>query len=146
MQYSDNINGWTVLAFFFSSMCEYIGCHAQTSIPECDHSFSIIVSLHDIERVSITLLMDNITDRLLTSSAHAERPPMVEEEKFLPPPGYSDHVDHHRNFLDAVRSRKPVVEDAVFGFRAAAPALLSNVSYFEQRICEWNPESLATRS
>jgi 7,8-dihydropterin-6-yl-methyl-4-(beta-D-ribofuranosyl)aminobenzene 5'-phosphate synthase len=44
------------------------------------------VSLHDIERVSITLLMDNITDMLLTSSAQAERPPMVEEEKFLPPP------------------------------------------------------------
>lgn len=70
----------------------------------------------------------------------------IGEEKYLPPPGYSDHIDHHRNFLDAVRSRKPVVEDAVFGFRAAAPALLSNVSYFEQRICEWNPESLATRS
>jgi len=57
------------------------------------------VSLHDIERVSITLLMDNITDRLLTSSAHAERPPMVEEEKFLPPPiaehGFSAVIEIH---------------------------------------------------
>lgn len=58
------------------------------------------------------------------------------EDKYLPPPGYSDHIDHHRNFLEAVRTRKPVVEDAVFGFRAALPALLSNVSYFEQRICQ----------
>ena len=66
------------------------------------------------------------------------------EDKFLPPAGYSDHIDHHRNFLDAVRTRKAVVEDAVFGFRAAAPALLSNVSYFEQRICEWKPESMAS--
>ena len=46
--------------------------------------------------------------------------------------GYSDHFEHHRNFIAAVRSRKPVVEDAVFGFRAAGPALLSNISYFEQ--------------
>src|SRR5271166_6096224 len=37
------------------------------------------------------------------------------EEKFMPPRGYSDHVDHHRNFIQAVRTRKPVVEDAVFG-------------------------------
>ena len=31
--------------------------------------------------------------------------------KFVPPPHYSDHLDHHRNFIAAVRSRKPVVED-----------------------------------
>ena len=55
------------------------------------------------------------------------------EEKFVPPEGYSDHLEHHRNFIDAVRSRKPVIEDAVFGFRAAGPALLANVSYFEKK-------------
>jgi predicted dehydrogenase len=69
----------------------------------------------------------------------------IGEEKFLPPAGYSDHIDHHRNFLEAVRSRKPVVEDAVFGFRAAGPALLSNLSYFEQRICEWDPASMTMK-
>lgn len=68
------------------------------------------------------------------------------EEKFLPPRGYNDHVDHHRNFIQAVRTRKPVVEDAVFGFRAAGPALLSNVSYFEQRVCEWDPETMTMKS
>jgi len=35
-----------------------------------------------------------------------------------------------------------VVEDGVFGFRAAGPALLSNTSYFEQRVCRWDPESM----
>ncbi len=64
------------------------------------------------------------------------------EERFNPPSGYNDSADHHRNFLEAVRSQKPVVEDATFGFRAAGPALLSNVSFFEQRMCEWNPESM----
>ena len=54
----------------------------------------------------------------------------------MPPRGYSDHLDHHRVFIDAVRSRKPVIEDAAFGLRAAGPALLSNTSYFEQRVIQ----------
>ncbi len=49
---------------------------------------------------------------------------------------------HHRNFIEAVRTRKPVVEDPVFGFRAAGPALLSNKSYFEQRMCKWEPQTI----
>jgi len=61
------------------------------------------------------------------------------------PPKYSDHVDHHANFAMAVRSRKPVVEDAIFGFRAAGPALLSNMSYFENRVVEWDPASMKVK-
>lgn len=64
------------------------------------------------------------------------------EEIYLPPPGYSDQVDHLANFLSAVRSRKPVVEDAVFGFRAAGPALLTNTSYFEGRSFHWDPDAI----
>lgn len=78
------------------------------------------------------------------ATADAIRPQA--EEKYLPPPGYNDHLDHHRNFIAAVRSRKSVVEDAVFGFRAAGPALLSNVSYFEQRVCEWDPQTMTMKS
>ena len=74
------------------------------------------------------------------ATADAIRPQA--EETFLPPRGYNDHIDHHRNFIEAVRSRKAVVEDPVFGFRAAGPALLSNISYFERRVCEWNPETM----
>jgi len=75
-----------------------------------------------------------------TATADSIRPQV--EDRFLPPRDYSDHRDHHRNFLAAVRSRKPVIEDPTFGFRAAGPALLSNVSYFEQRVCTWNPETM----
>ncbi len=64
------------------------------------------------------------------------------EERYLPPAGYNDHLDHHRNFFAAVRSRQPVTEDAVFGLRAAGPALLSNVSYFEQRAVRWDPQAM----
>jgi predicted dehydrogenase len=63
-------------------------------------------------------------------------------ETYLAPPGYDAQLEHHRNFLNAMRSRKPVVEDAAFGFRAAGPALLSNVSYFEERVCKWDPEAM----
>jgi predicted dehydrogenase len=64
------------------------------------------------------------------------------EQNYVAPPGYSDSLDHFANFFDSVRSRKPVVEDAVFGFRAAGPALLSNLSYFENRAYGWNPETM----
>jgi predicted dehydrogenase len=67
------------------------------------------------------------------------------EEIYLPPRGYSDHLDHHRNFFSAVRTRKPVVEDAVFGFRAAGPAVLSNVSYFEKKVCHWDPQTMTLK-
>jgi len=70
----------------------------------------------------------------------------LQEDKYLPPHGYSDHLDHHRNFIAAVRSRKPVVEDPVFGLRAAGPALLSNISYFEQRMCSWDPETMTLKT
>ncbi len=64
------------------------------------------------------------------------------EEKFQAPRGYSDHQDHHRNFFASVRSRRPVIEDAAFGFRAAGPAVLSNVSYFEKRPVKWDANSM----
>ena len=71
---------------------------------------------------------------------------MSAEEKFVPPKGYSDAFEHHRNFIAAVRSRKTVVEDAVFGFRAAGPALLSNISYFEKKVCLWDAEGMKLKS
>ena len=61
---------------------------------------------------------------------------------FAPPSGYDSRLDHFRNFFAAVRSRKPVVEDALFGLRAAAPALLCNMSYEQKRPVTWDAESL----
>jgi predicted dehydrogenase len=77
---------------------------------------------------------------LIRTSADGIRP--QSSQTFAPPPGYDAHREHHRAFYDAVRTRKRPVEDAVFGFRAAGPALLSNVSYFEKRICRWNSETM----
>jgi len=63
-------------------------------------------------------------------------------EKFTAPKGYSDSYDHFHNFFDSVRSRKPVVEDAVFGYRAAGAALLSNLSIDRGAIVKWDPEAM----
>ena len=61
---------------------------------------------------------------------------------FKAPQGYSEHLDHFTNFFDSVRTGKAVVEDPVFGLRAAAPALSCNESYFQQKIISWDPENL----
>jgi predicted dehydrogenase len=49
------------------------------------------------------------------------------------------HSDHFGNFFAAMRGGKPVVEDATFGYRAAAPALACNQSYYERRAIRWDP-------
>ncbi len=61
------------------------------------------------------------------------------------PEGYSSHVDHFTNFFDAIRNGTQVVEDAEFGFRAAAPALSCNESYFSKKIVEWDPQTMKLR-
>ena len=73
---------------------------------------------------------------------HPTGPPPVGLEKFIASKGYSDSYDHFHNFFGSVRTRKPVVEDAVFGFRAAGAALLSNLSMEKESIIKWNPETM----
>jgi predicted dehydrogenase len=73
---------------------------------------------------------------------HPEGKPAVAYERFAAPEGYSDSYDHFKNFFAAVRSRQPVVEDAVFGFRAAGAALLSNLSMERGTSVRWDPEAM----
>ncbi len=71
-----------------------------------------------------------------------EGAPPLEYEKYVPETGYSDSYDHFKNFFGSVRSRQPVVEDAVFGFRAAGAALLSNLSIERGAVIKWDPEAM----
>jgi predicted dehydrogenase len=73
---------------------------------------------------------------------HPEGEPPVGYEKYVAPEGYSDSYDHFKNFFASVRSRQPVVEDAVFGFRAAGAALLSNLSIERGTIAHWDPDAM----
>jgi predicted dehydrogenase len=52
------------------------------------------------------------------------------------------HYDHHFNWIRAIRGGKPVIEDAVFGYRAAAPALLCNDSYYKEKAIKWDPVNM----
>jgi predicted dehydrogenase len=67
---------------------------------------------------------------------------MVGEEKYVAPRGYSEHYDHLKNWIEAIRTRQPIVEDPVFGFRAAGAALLSNVSYDSGKPARWDPDAM----
>jgi predicted dehydrogenase len=55
------------------------------------------------------------------------------------------HYDHFGNFFEAIRSGGSVVETPVFGFRAAAPALLCNESYQKNAFMGWDPEQMRPR-
>ncbi len=63
-------------------------------------------------------------------------------ENYAAPSGYRDSLDHFKNFFASIRSNQPMVEDATFGLRAAGPALLTNESYFNNRVYEWDPEAM----
>jgi len=73
---------------------------------------------------------------------HPSGPPAAQYEKFVAPEGYRDSFDHFTNFFASVRTRKQPVEDAVFGYRAAGAALLSNVSIERGAVMKWDPEAM----
>ena len=71
-----------------------------------------------------------------------------ERKKILPPSetifkaqeGYKGaHYDHFGNWLNAIRTGGTVVEDPIFAFRAAAPALLCNDSFNQKKYINWDP-------
>ena len=53
-------------------------------------------------------------------------------------PSYDDLAPHMWNFFEAVRSRKPVVQDAVFGHHAAAACHMANQAYFRKSVVTWD--------
>jgi predicted dehydrogenase len=74
-----------------------------------------------------------------------DRKSMLDPQKleYVAEEGYKGaHFDHFYNWTNAIRNKGHVAEDALFGYRAASPALLCNDSYFENRIIQWDPEQL----
>jgi len=52
---------------------------------------------------------------------------------------------HFRNFFASIRDKAPQIEDPTFGLRAAGPAVVSNLSYFEGRAYTWDPVAMQAR-
>lgn len=84
-------------------------------------------------------LMDDYNKRYTEAQRTRQKFPDV---VYRAPDGYNASNDHFANFFDSVRNGTKVVEDAVFGFRAAAPCLACNDSYFENRVIRWDAENM----
>ena len=69
----------------------------------------------------------------------------AEAETFTAPPNYSDVSAHQANFFNAVRSRKPTVENEEFGNNAAIGCHLANYAYFKNTIATWDANAKAIR-
>ena len=59
---------------------------------------------------------------------------------------WDDVKPHLWNFFHAVRTRKPVVEDAVFGHHAALACHMANESYFRKGQVTWDEGSNSIKS
>jgi len=52
------------------------------------------------------------------------------------------HYDHFNNFFQGIRGEKEIIEDPIFGLRAAGAALLANESYYKAQPVLWDPEAM----
>jgi predicted dehydrogenase len=82
---------------------------------------------------------------------HQEHDPVPGKEPALEGVTYrSDSWDEEKphlwNFFQAVRSRKPVVEDAVFGHNAALACHMANESYFRKSAVYWDAASKSIKT
>lgn len=53
-------------------------------------------------------------------------------------PSYDYHVDHMNNFMESVRSRRPAVEDAVYGNNTSIACHMANYSHLNKTFAVWN--------
>ena len=62
--------------------------------------------------------------------------------EFTPPEKYDDRLDHMITFFNGVRTGSPILEDAVFGLRAAGPSLACNLSAAQNKALNWDAENM----
>lgn len=63
----------------------------------------------------------------------------AESTRYEAPWGYNTTRDHLWAFFEAVRTRRPVVEDATFGNNTAIGCHMANYSYLKKTIAVWDP-------
>ncbi len=80
--------------------------------------------------------------RTAEAQPNAEQARLNTSSQYTAPEGYDDRLDHFEVFFEAMRTGGSVLEDAAFGYRAAAPALLTNLSYRNDRTYRWDPEAM----
>lgn len=71
----------------------------------------------------------------------------AKEIRFEAPKNDDAHARHFADFFKNVREgSQGTIEDPVFGFRAAAPVLACNESYFEQKVVNWDPVTMTKQT
>ncbi len=113
-----------------------VGIH-YASPDEVLHGYNSVKTFSNAEQKALA-------DKLATehSASTTKRATHKSVEKFAVPKGYDERLDHMIHFFRSLREGKPVYEDATFGFRAAAPALLCNESYRTRRQIGWDPVAM----
>ncbi len=69
------------------------------------------------------------------------RQPITTNDTIFEGNDWDDVRPHLWNFFRAVKSRKPVTEDAVFGNHAAIACHMANESYFRKKTVQWDSSS-----
>jgi len=80
------------------------------------------------------------------NDARLAREAMAETTLTFRGPDFDDIRPHLLTFFDAVRSRKPVVEDVVFGHNAALACHMANESYFRKTGVHWDEATKSIKS
>lgn len=71
----------------------------------------------------------------------------VKEVRFEAPKDDDAHGKHFGDFFTNVRAgSQGTIEDPVFGFRAAAPVLACNESYFSNKVVYWDPVTMTQKT
>jgi predicted dehydrogenase len=85
---------------------------------------------------------DKLREDYLSENPDAERTVPEEDIQVFDMTVSQMQLEHHKNFYRSIREGGPMIEDGVFGLRAAGPALLTNVSLFERKIVYWDPNAM----
>jgi predicted dehydrogenase len=136
--------------FNLSLRCNFVdGTSGSTFLRLVGHEGSM-----DVTWTEVTVRKNKVsgpTDVFNQAKENEQAAQFGERKQMLPPAemvyraeeGYwGAHVDHFMNLFEGMRSGDPIVEDAVFGLRAAAPALACNNSLASERTIRWDPVNL----
>ncbi len=80
---------------------------------------------------------DKLTFSPQAGTEAGQAPPLSETVTFSTP-DFDDTRPHLWNYFEAVRTRKPVVEDVVFGHNAALACHMANEAYFRRTAVSWD--------
>jgi predicted dehydrogenase len=133
--------------FNLSLRCNFVdGTSGSTFLKIVGNKGSMDVTWDDVMLKQNDVAASN--DPFMEEKGREQSQTRSDRKKILPPSetfyqvekGYKGaHYDHFANFFQAIRTNGQVVEDPVFGFRAAAPALLCNESYRQNKFMGWDP-------